>query len=281
MGRVMKQVILLICLMMIGCSSTEDIVRKGHLDFDKSTTVENAFNGYKFFKEKKWSSFEDSQKRKVVEFEGIIDLMKVTEEYKLKLKQYVLDAGLIRSFGFKKSALHSNNLSLIVQFIILENDNFKVSYVGLKNKLEGTIDRMVINKSADLPLNKINDIYNNQVVGEMYDYAARYSRIDHQKHFEEILCGKYVLDGMTVNVKSINKEEAVFDISFDFENIKYSIKDIKAEMFNSSTLSYGKLDSQEISPYEVTEVRMQFSDTLELWFIVKDIVKINGKFKKI
>jgi len=50
------------------------LVKTGYLDFDKSTTVGQAFDGYKFFTKKEWKSYKTDQGRKVVEFKGLLDL---------------------------------------------------------------------------------------------------------------------------------------------------------------------------------------------------------------
>lgn len=49
-------------------------MKNGYLEFDKSITVGQAFDGYKYFKSKKWISYKTDQGRRVVEFSGAVDM---------------------------------------------------------------------------------------------------------------------------------------------------------------------------------------------------------------
>jgi hypothetical protein len=67
-----------------------DLIKNGVLELDKTVTVGNALEGYKYFNKKEWKVVEDSQKRKSVEFYGTIDLPSVYEGIEPKLKQDLL-----------------------------------------------------------------------------------------------------------------------------------------------------------------------------------------------
>lgn len=126
----------------VSCSSSpEDLVKKGRLEIDSSTTIENALNGYEYFTNTKWSSFNDKQKRTIVEFVGDIDIARIAKDtindqyiygltgngmglftgYQGKMKERIQD---------KQSFLYTDKCRLIIQFTIKENDNFAISYVG-------------------------------------------------------------------------------------------------------------------------------------------------------
>lgn len=50
------------------CANPIEIVKHGTLEFDTSVEVGKAFDGYKYFKKTKWTSFETKQGRTIVEF---------------------------------------------------------------------------------------------------------------------------------------------------------------------------------------------------------------------
>ena len=52
------------------------LVKKTHLDFDKSVTVGQAFDGYQYFGTKNWRSYKTEHSRRIVEFTGVLDLTK-------------------------------------------------------------------------------------------------------------------------------------------------------------------------------------------------------------
>lgn len=57
-----------------GCSrNPESVVKEGSLQLDSSVTVGDALDGYEYFGDTEWDSFEDSQKRRIVEFHGMLD----------------------------------------------------------------------------------------------------------------------------------------------------------------------------------------------------------------
>lgn len=55
-----------LAMVISGCSSNpEDVVKSGTLQIDSSVTVGDALNGYQYFDDREWKSFEDSQKRQI------------------------------------------------------------------------------------------------------------------------------------------------------------------------------------------------------------------------
>jgi len=62
----------LLAIIIAGCAKSDPVqmVKNGTLDVDKSVTVGNALDGYKYFGDKKWTLIEDDQKRTIVQFEA-------------------------------------------------------------------------------------------------------------------------------------------------------------------------------------------------------------------
>ena len=58
----------------IGSSADIEFVRNGILDFDKSTTVGEAFENYDYFNSVRWNAFETDNGRDVVEVRGEVDM---------------------------------------------------------------------------------------------------------------------------------------------------------------------------------------------------------------
>ena len=117
--------------------SDVETVKKGVLGLDKSTTIGNALGYYDYIKSPQWSSFEDKQKRKVVQFKAPLDQVKIA-------KAIVSDTVLKTLIADKKSILYSVQWSLVIQFRILPNDKFDVGYIGFENN-KGKDERGDIN----------------------------------------------------------------------------------------------------------------------------------------
>lgn len=67
-----------LALVLNGCNKVGggdvSLVKNGYLDFDKSITLGQALDGYKFFSKKEWKAYKTEQGRRVVEFVGEHDL---------------------------------------------------------------------------------------------------------------------------------------------------------------------------------------------------------------
>ena len=64
-----------------GGSSDINTVKNGTLFFDQGLTVGNALEGYSQFTKKEWKIIPDPQKRKIVEFDGTINLPAIVETH--------------------------------------------------------------------------------------------------------------------------------------------------------------------------------------------------------
>ena len=63
-------IILFLSLTFSVCSGDESVVKNGTLDFDKSITVGQAFDKYKYFSSTKWKCFSTDNGKKIVEVKG-------------------------------------------------------------------------------------------------------------------------------------------------------------------------------------------------------------------
>lgn len=119
-----------------GCSGNEiDLVKNGKLEFDKGTTLGNAFDNCVFFKSTRWTSFQDQQKRVIVQFEGEIDLVRVANEAYMATINYQGggDARVIkRCLDDKSCPIYSDSEKWTIQFVILGNGDFDIAYMGIE-----------------------------------------------------------------------------------------------------------------------------------------------------
>ncbi len=116
-----------------------ETVKEGYLAFDESTTVGNVLDNYGYITSANWSSFEDQQKRKIVQFEGALDQIKIAQElsqpkYSLALLSALSSTDTLKKLlADKKSKLYRTQWNLVVQFKIMKGDEFEISYTGFRN----------------------------------------------------------------------------------------------------------------------------------------------------
>lgn len=104
--------LIVVCLMaviFIGCGDDASIVKNGILDFDKSITVGQAFDKYKYFSSTKWRSFSTDNGKKIVEVKG--DLK----------NEYLQHMNWEDKFA---------SASLVVQFTLNKDDTFELSAIA-------------------------------------------------------------------------------------------------------------------------------------------------------
>ena len=111
-------------------ATREDIVKNGVLNIDPSVTVGDALNGYKYFGHTDWKSFEDSQKRRIVEFNGIFDYDKFSDTKTEQLPTVVLTADNIHKMKERSQGL---KIAYVAQFSISrDGEAFELRYSGFK-----------------------------------------------------------------------------------------------------------------------------------------------------
>ena len=120
------------------------LVKDGKLDFDESTTVGNAFENYPYFKGTSWTSFEDKQKRTIVEFTGEFDLVKLARAsmnngsgegvYKMIGGNYEgsYKDNINACLQNKGCNIYSEKRNFIAQFKILGDGKFALGFVGFQ-----------------------------------------------------------------------------------------------------------------------------------------------------
>lgn len=152
-----------------------DLVKEGQLSFDNTTTVSGALDNYDYFKRTDWKFLQDKQKRKIVEFSGTFDLIKIANKsindefiyntsgrggllptgYQAKMQSCLRDSNCF---------LHNLQYDMIVQFLITNDNNFEVGYVGYQ------IDKRIDKRSID-GIDDVRNVYKNK------NYAATWPAV--------------------------------------------------------------------------------------------------------
>lgn len=141
----MKKIALLILALCFlfplhGCGDSNiDLVKDGTLSFDTSTTIGNVFDSYPYFESGEWSSFEDQQKRVIVQFEGELNSDAVFQNTRSGFLLDRLQLGRIFDQCLQNKTCASLmedkaylKVYLTVQFTILGDERFEVSYIGTR-----------------------------------------------------------------------------------------------------------------------------------------------------
>lgn len=121
------------CFLLSGCSKTDPValIKANTLDIDKSVTVGNAFDNYKYFKSVSWEASEDDQKRQLVTVKGVYDLNKCAG---LSYSVAGLETLELTPEKIAK-ALQANpglEYSFVVQFkLAVDGKSFEVGFSGL------------------------------------------------------------------------------------------------------------------------------------------------------
>ncbi len=130
---------------------------------DETVTVGNAFDGYKYFTKKEWGNFEDSQKRKIVEFKGTIPIDKL-------IGSGFATAEVVSDFN-KKFGI--NEIVFVAQFALsADGKSFELKYAGVQadiNKFEDSVNNGLL---------YLKDIYTNTAdsfAGTVFFLATVYS----------------------------------------------------------------------------------------------------------
>lgn len=166
-------------------SSPEDKVKEGYLEFDKSSTIENIFSGYQYSKSVEWSSFKDKQKRIIVEARinyNLVDEINTTlnnitidrnEEFSLTpFRRYI-------EWTKSKEGAGSADVYICIQFAIIDNDDFKMKYIGVYDSQDNEI-KVFNDALGDIErIQMINSIYKNEpLMLSEYVYKHDYKRFE-------------------------------------------------------------------------------------------------------
>jgi len=148
-------------LLFAGCSgggNPIDMVKTGSLQFDTSVTVGDALSGYQYFSNTSWKSYEDPQKRTIVEFNGVLDYDKFIGS---KLQGMELTADMVKN---GKKQLGDIKLTYVAQFTISKTDEtFDVQFSGLNMAGTNRQTGEAVNQNIpDSDLTSLQYIYSNQ-----------------------------------------------------------------------------------------------------------------------
>ncbi|GMT48649.1 MAG: hypothetical protein IEMM0008_0188 [bacterium] len=126
MKKAMLMILLSLVISLVHCGGGGNIslVKKGLLDFDKSKTVGEAFDNYKYFKGLKWDSFKSEDERDIVE---------VIAEYNIEKALKAMEAMELENIkavrrGFDKI----KKVIVTFQFRINKDNTFEVHWYGAK-----------------------------------------------------------------------------------------------------------------------------------------------------
>jgi len=121
-------VVAVLAMVISGCSSNpEEVVKNGTLQIDSSVTVGDALNGYQYFDDREWKSFEDPQKRQVVEFNGAVDYDKFADT---ELEGMQLTSDMVKK---AKQKLGDIAITYEAQFAVSKDGKtFELKYSGIK-----------------------------------------------------------------------------------------------------------------------------------------------------
>ena len=151
----------ILALVISGCSSNpEDVVKSGTLQIDSSVTVGDALNGYQYFDDREWKSFEDPQKRQIVEFNGAIDFDKFADT---ELEGMRLTSDMVKK---AKEKLGDIAMTYEAQFAVSKDGKtFELKYSGIKmsgtNKNTG---KKIDQDMADDNFLMIQHVYANNIL---------------------------------------------------------------------------------------------------------------------
>jgi len=157
----------------------EDIVKSGRLKLDPSVNVGEALNRYQYFVHTEWKSFEDSQKRQLVEFNGIFDYDKFSDTIIDGLSSTFLTAEKIRKAKEKSQGL---KVAYVAQFAIsADGESFDLKYSGLKtfgaNQDASEEVKSMQKERADEGLKLFRNIYSNKLDPSIWGFFLYLSEI--------------------------------------------------------------------------------------------------------
>ena len=125
----------ILMLVLSGCGNT-NIVKDGILDLDKSISVGEAFDRYKYFKNVTWDDFKADNGRDIVEVQGTLSQSYINEKNQIiqnKLK----------------------NVILTVQFQINKDDTFEIYAINIEMSGE---NGKVVNVGEGVSFANINQL---------------------------------------------------------------------------------------------------------------------------
>ena len=129
---VVKIMLSFMAFLFFGCGNNPvDIVKNGTLDIDKSVSIGNAFEGYKYFYDKRWKTFADPQQRTIVEFSSALRLDMQDVEKIFGVNSYLIQEmskqtkSIVYTAQFKLNKDEPNKFNLAYSGIMISVNNGK------------------------------------------------------------------------------------------------------------------------------------------------------------
>ncbi len=179
--RLRKKTLLvaLVAMALAGCGSDMDIVKAGTMEFNKTITIEQAFDNWKSCKKRDWTKFETDSGVKVVQFTCQHSISQLTSKLKSRLNNKADD------YLANVSALDIVSLSSIFSFTINQDDTFQI--YDVQRRLvwkDGSYERVVKGEHGFVPtrttaIRELKSVYSNTLIE---DYPALF-RVCSQSRF--------------------------------------------------------------------------------------------------
>lgn len=269
----------LCCVSVNVCMADADdninIVKESTFEFDNSITIGDALDTYEYFKDGAWEYFETKQRRKVVEFRGKIDLIKIMEYILNSTRLYDRDDGSNPNnewfwTRYKKRArlcventenciLNDVDYTMIIQFLINRDSTLKLSYVGFIEN----------DKKYDGSFGDIESIYKgNCNIGNAIGVAAKiifknknvitceeryYPAITDTSYLKEVknISNKYIATFIRYDMDGNLNFNDTFTCYIDTESV--SLEDLNKNIEKKVQISFQRYQHKDIENNQCTE----------------------------
>lgn len=119
---------IIILFTLVGCGNKEvSVVKEGTMDFDKSLTIGQAIDNYKYFKKVNWKLDKSDNGKKIVVVTGDIDIEKIIKEYRASGGQ---EKWANRDIGDLLSDVKSSTLEF--DFLMNTDNTFELVWYGYR-----------------------------------------------------------------------------------------------------------------------------------------------------
>lgn len=146
-----------------GASGDISTVKNGTYGADRSVTVGNALDGYKFFTKKEWKSLSDPQKRRIIEFTGTLDVPAIV---KLELEKLGKGNNISLYENLSNIMNKTNECSYYAQFVIsADGKSFSLYKSGIRYVLKNGQIHNGEPWTESNALDLLSSIYKNEYFG--------------------------------------------------------------------------------------------------------------------
>jgi hypothetical protein len=258
----------IVALLVFGCGANDpiDTVKNGTLEFDKSVTIDGAFNGYDYFGNKDWKVFHDKQGRTIVRFRGNI---------KIRENKYLI---LVQTFE-KKSPYTLNRIEAISKEYFRNKDDFIHYFNIYLDKLEFvaffTINKDDKSKFSLASDGLISNLYNNKPfeINDSLGFMLKSILNNNPKLL--VIATDQFLNYIENNLPRLSRSFNQIDLGPQVQRIAEKIraahlnKDINKWLscYSSSYPNLGQLENRQLElwkSYDIKEVSYHISDVQQI-----------------